>query len=339
MTTQRLIPCPYRRGQRGNLICTVAQQIGGSTSNIISAQVCQKCEVPIRLKQSNCKHLQCGTEVFRVSNYQGDFSDLQATIFDCPIYAFESEKDLFGQCAGECPSRKYIHRNIDDDPLLRVPKMPSMPTDRDIRQGVLFSLYEYHASFPERFLDFDITPARLAESLNLKVNDIHRVIGPMDEAGEVRTLKDTGDILSRFVTITQKGIEAINHEPLFENKGIRVTDNSIKIEGNHNQIAREHGRNEQINLQAQSPEIAQVIEQLQALRIKVEQETAFVDVQSEALDTIDAVLEETQRPEPRQNRVVTGLRALNRLMEGNPTTAALAGAAVQSLIDRFANGG
>lgn len=329
MTAAELKPCPYRRGQRGNLICTVAALEGGDTSNIVGADVCQKCDVPEHLLEANCKHLQCGTRVFFKRTISGVLSSFRGANYDCPVYAFKTEEELFTQCASACPSRKPIHRDISQDELLTVDNLPKQPTDRDIRQGVLVALYEYHVRFPERFLEFDVTPAHLALSLGLTDRDLYRVLAPMDEAGEVRTIQDTRDILPRYVTITHKGIEAITHEPLFENKGIRVTDNSIKIEGSNNQVAREHGHNEQVNIQAPAPAIADMLQQLTLLRGQIETAPEFVEVRTEALDTIDMVFEEVQRPEPRQNRLMTNLRALHRLLERNPATVDAAGTILQ----------
>lgn len=329
MTAVALKPCPYRRGQRGNLICTVAVLEGGDTSNIIGAHICQECTIPDRLVEVNCKHLQCGTMAFLTRTFSGNHSSLQEVNFDCSIYAFKSEGELFAQCASDCSGRKPIHRDISQDELLTVKAMPDQPTDRDIRQGVLVALYEYHARFPERFLEFDVTPAHLARSLGLTDRDIYRVLTPMDEAGEVRTIQDTRDVLPRYVTITHQGMEAITHEPLFENKGIRVTNQKINIEGNHNQVALDHSHNEQVNIQAPAPAIADMLQKLTLLRGQIETAPQFVEVRTEALETIDMVFEESQRPEPRQNRLMTNLRALHRLLERNPATVDAAGTILQ----------
>lgn len=336
MTAVSLKPCSFRRGQRGQLICTVAQ-LGGETSDIVSGEVCGECQVPEQSALSNCTHLQTGVTVFQMRSYDGEHSSLQGMSFDCSVYQFDSAEALFAQCATDCPGRQTIHRDISADELLTVGDLPAQPTDRDLRQGVLVALYEYQARFPERFLKFDVTPEHLARSLGLEIRDIYRILGPMDEAGEVRTLQDTRDVFPRYVTLTHKGIEAMQHEPLFESKGVRVTDNSIKIEGNNNQVAREHGRNEQNNIQLPAPVLEQVMQHLQRLRVEIEREVTTIDVRSEALDTIDTVLEEAQRTEPRPSRVLTGLRSLHRLLESNQGTVAAAGLVLQ-LISTISTG-
>lgn len=324
MTAAELKPCTYRRGQRGQLICTVAQVEGGDTSNIVSAEVCQECTVPDQMALANCEHLQSGVRVFHIRTFGGPHSQMAGISFDCTVYQFETAEELFEQCASDCPKRKPIHRDVSEDLPLTVRDLPANPTDRDIRQGVLVALYEYHARLPERFLKFDVTPVYLAESLGLQVRDIYRVLTPMDEAGEVRTVADVQDVLPRYVTITHKGIEAINEEPLFESKGVRVTDNSIKIEGNNNQVAREHGQNEQQNVQVTAPKMDEVIRQLQGLRGQIQQEDIPADTRVQATEIIDMVFEEAERPEPRPARVVTHLRSLHRLLEDNQGTIAAA---------------
>lgn len=276
--------------------------------------------------------------VFRSITSGGDFSSLQSMDFDCDIYQFSSQEELFAQCASACPGRKVIHRDVTADEPLTVRDLPTRPTDRDIRQGVLVALYEYHARFPERFLKFDVTPDHLARSLGLEVRDVYRVLGPMDEAGEVRTLQDARDVLPRYVTVTQRGIEAMQDEPLFESKGVRVMDNSIRIEGNHNQVAREHGRNEQQNVQLTASALGLALDQLRQVRSELEGGGLPPQERVEALETIDMVFEEAERPEPRRNRLLTNLNALHRLLERNPGTVAAAGTVAQ-IVAALAAGG
>jgi hypothetical protein len=302
---------------------------GGDTSNIVSGQVCQECQVPDRLILSNCIHLQSGVLVFQMNGYGGPTSLLQGNSFDCALFDFENAEQLFAQCDSPCAKRNPVHRDISHDELLNVRDLPATPTDRDIRQGVLLALYEYHARFFERFLKFDVTPEHLAVSLGLELADIHRVVGPMDEAGEVRTLQDTQDISPRFVTITQKGIEAMNDEPLFESKGVRVTDNSIKIEGSNNQVAREQSRNDQRIVTIGGDGLQQAMEQLRAVQAQLGQIDLSPETRSEVSESFEMVFEEAARPEPRAARLKAGLSALHRLLESNVGTFAAAALVLQ----------
>ena len=108
-------------------------------------------------------------------------------------------------------------------------------------------LYGYHARHPERYNFFDVTPEFIAQSLGIYVQDVIRVVAPMEEEREVEILKSETDRHFSYVRITSRGIQMIDEEPLFkrlDTAGIRIMGDQFNFDrspvgainaGNNNQ--------------------------------------------------------------------------------------------------------
>lgn len=338
MTLPALKPCTYRKAQVGFLVCTIAELDGGDTSKYVSAEVCGACSIPEKLAQANCEHFQAGTRVFRVKVYGGEMYKLDDARQDCSVLSFKTVEEMDAVCGPNCPSQFPIHRNVSGDEPVLISALPETPTERDIRQAVLLALHEYNGRHTERYGFFDVTPEFLARSLNLQPRDIYRVLGPMAEADEVRTIKDTRAIHPEYVTITAKGIEAITTEPLFDNRGIRMTsDNRIQIEklsAGQVQLATGQGSNTATVHQGESRQA--LLDELTALQTQVKEADLPAETRQDALALIDIVFEEVQTPAPRKNRVEVSVRQLTRLLEAYPALTSLAAGLIQAAATLFA---
>lgn len=339
MTVPALKPCTYRKAQAGFLVCTIAEVAGERTSKYVSSETCKSCNIPEKLSHANCQHFQAGTEVIRLQSYGGgEIYQLADIRQECSVLSFQTVEEMDAVCGPNCPSQSPIHRNVSQDEPVTIADLPGAPTERDIRQAVLLALHEYNGRHTERYGCFDVTPDFLARSLNLQPKDIYRVLGPMAEADEVRTIKATRAVHPEYVTITAKGIEAITTEPLFENKGIRMTnDNRIQIqELKAGQIQLSTGQGSNTATVIQGEQVNPFMELLTNLKKQVETTELSAETRQDALGLIDIVFEEVQAPAPRQNRVETSLRQLTRLLEKHPALTSLGAGLIQAAATLFA---
>lgn len=218
MNQSALKPCPYRKARLGDLVCTVNQGEAKSAS----VEVCSQCPIPDVVPQVNCVNLSAGTTLIPVV---GGVIHRGAS-FDCEVVGFARPEDYREKCPA-CPQRIPIHLSLVDEPPANIPGWSSAgKTDRELRQAVLAVLYEFHARHPDRYGRFDVTPEYVAASLGLRVTDVVRVVAPMEEEGEVQTLRYAGARHFQYVTITSRGIRAIDDAPLFE----RMNTERIRLE-------------------------------------------------------------------------------------------------------------
>jgi len=236
MSINPLPPCPYRRSREGMLICTVAH----GEHDVVGPGACLKCPVPRALSEVNCVHLNMAADV----NYHGPVRPRAS----CEVAGISGLDDIqaIKQTCSTCDRRFPIHLDLSEETpvrLLGFPPAGKAVVDRELRQAVLRVLYAFHARHPERFGRFDVTPEFLAESLGVDVQDVVRVVLPMEEEGEVKTLGVPGEPHFRYVALTAKGVHAIDDEPLFErNAGPSLEIGELRNEGGNVAIAAGNAR-------------------------------------------------------------------------------------------------
>lgn len=233
MSVNPLPLCPYRRSREGMLVCTIAKT---GPTDVVNAEICRRCSIPEALAQVNCVHLTSGVEVYQAIGG----GQLSQTFLDCEVVGFSKPDDYKDLCAS-CTLRFPIHLDLANEPPIHIPGfLPAEKpvVDRDLRQAILRALYAFHARHPERFGRFDVTPEFLAESLGVEVKDVVRVVLPMEEDGEVKTLGVPGEPYFRYVALTAKGIHAIDDELLFERDNApSVQISELRNEGGNIAIA------------------------------------------------------------------------------------------------------
>lgn len=275
-----LTPCPYRRSREGMLVCTVAQN-GPKQTDVVSPETCQKCPIPEALAQTNCIHLTGGTVLLKTLG-GGVFA--QAPL-DCEVVGFSSPDDYKHICHS-CVHRFPIHLDVSTEDPIRLPGFPPAGrglVDRDLRQAILRALYAFHARHPERFGRFDVTPEFLAKSLGVGVRDVVRVVLPMEEDGEVKTLANPREPHFRYVALTAKGVHAIDGEPLFEREvGLSVKIGELRNERGNVAIA---AGNAQIRQSVQTDASAE------ALLARLEELFSSPPESAEALEVLKGVRE------------------------------------------------
>jgi hypothetical protein len=234
----RLQPCPYRESRFGKLICKAAES-GVFVSKVIASEltteeVCQGCDVPRITHQVNCHNLDIGR--IHQEMTARSFTSFQQTVsvlavqINCKAIGFSNFDDYQDKCSLNCPSFRAVHRDLLKEERIAVGNFEAaVATDRQLRQAVLAILYQYHARHPERYEYFDVTPEFIAESLGLTVQDIVRVIAPMQEEGEIATVRFPTDPHFRYVAIRSKGIQMIDEEPLFQ----RLNTAGVRVMGNY----------------------------------------------------------------------------------------------------------
>jgi hypothetical protein len=224
MSTEPLKPCSYREAKQGYLVCNLTGQGDPATNytNLTLQQTCSECCIPEIEKSVNCLNLNFGKEHrAKYTNNELGRKVLTHVLtnwdLNCSAIGFSNREDYEDKCSKNCPTYRAIHRDLIDEVLIQLDNFcPSQATDRDFRQAVLAILYQYHARHPERFNCFDVTPEFIAKSLGITVLDVVRVVAPMEEEGEVMTMRFAHDIHFRYITIRSKGIRMIDEEPLFE---------------------------------------------------------------------------------------------------------------------------
>jgi DNA-binding MarR family transcriptional regulator len=217
-SNEPLEPCPYRESILGYLLCKVST--GGrpysdkeyTETNLTTERICRTCPIPEIIKQVNCLNLDLGkyhpsiiSHIPEIGpTYSFDENSVKISI-NCSVVGFSRAKDYREKCSIECASFKPIHRSISNEERISIDSF-----------DVLAILYRYHAQHPERFNCFDVTPDFISECLGITVQDVVRVVAPMEEEGEVTTMRYAHDMHFRYVTIRSKGIRMIDEEPLFE---------------------------------------------------------------------------------------------------------------------------
>ena len=324
---QALAACTYRRARMGSLVCTIASRNGRDTTDTTSAKVCRNCSVPSVLEEVNCANLSVGKTL---SAYIGGLSDY-GVAFDCEPVGFDSGNDYKVKCRVVCDSRVLMHALIQSEPTIRVDGATSEMTDQQLRQAVLLILYRYHARHPERYGRFDVTPAYLAKCLDLPLGAIVRVVGPMDERGEVKILSRAGDQQFSFVAITSKGIEHIDSEPLFTNTaGVRTMGDSINIT-NSTGVAVTTGDQNTVTLTLTDQRRDDALSIMTAIQQGLRALDLGQDEKAGALVQADMAREEIARKEPRSNRIVSCLVAIKAIVVGIAGTAAAAPALIEDV--------
>jgi len=164
---------------------------------------------------------------------------------DCEVVGFSNPGD-YEQICPSCDRRFPVHLDLSEEVPVRLSNyLPGngAVTDKDLRQAVLRVLYAFHARHPERYGRFDLAPEFLAESLGVGEDDVIRVVLPMEEEGEVKTLGLPGEPHFRYVALTAKGVRAIYDEPLFEREvGLSVEIGELRNEGGSVAIAAGNAR-------------------------------------------------------------------------------------------------
>jgi hypothetical protein len=224
LLTESLKPCRFRETKFGQLMCTITEQVelNKTSTEITSEATCHQCQIPGITQSINCLNLNSGRQHFATQgmSWSGDLeiTDINANWhLNCSAIGFSDREDYKDKCSINCSAYRPIHRSLIGEELIQLDSFPTdQATDRDFRQAVLAILYQYHARHPERFNCFDVTSEFIAESLGITVQDVVRVVAPMEEEGEVTTKRYAQDIHFRYVTIRSKGIRMIDEEPLFE---------------------------------------------------------------------------------------------------------------------------
>jgi DNA-binding MarR family transcriptional regulator len=228
MRIDSLKPCPYRDSRLGYLLCKVSD--GGlpgldiySKTNLTTYKICQECKIPEIAQYVNCLNLDIGkihkAILVEDSENLSELSFLGRIKIDinCSAVGFDRPEAYQVKCSSNCPSFRPIYKDISHEEQISIDNFDaSTATDRALRQAVLAILYQYHARHPERFDCFDVTPDFIGKCLGITVQDVVRVVAPMEEEGEVTTKRYAHDIHFRYVTIRSKGIRMIDEEPLFE---------------------------------------------------------------------------------------------------------------------------
>jgi hypothetical protein len=230
----KLKSCPYRKSEGVPLTCSIASN-SQEPVNATSVQVCQQCTIPEIIDGTNCVNLKLSKQhlASKFTDYDGVKKN---QIFDigwnarCEKGFFDSREDYETKCSpSSCPEYKPIHKDVSEIVLPNLTLESGNGTDREIRQLVLRMLYDYHRLFPERYGFFDITMDFLSSNSMLEQSDVLRVIGPMENEGEVEKSED-----GKYFRITNTGIRMIDKEPLFERSnttGTHVTGDQINISG------------------------------------------------------------------------------------------------------------
>ncbi len=327
--TQTLLPCAYRRSRLGNLICTIAEKNGGEHStDLTTVDLCQACSVPIVLAQVACINLSVGKAHLRHDYVGGSMFESSEPAFDCEPIGFTNPADFQTKCSLSCPKFTAIHKNLENEAILEVEK-PEIGTDKELRQVVLSALYAYHARHPERYGRFDVTPDFLASNLSLSVQDVVRVVAPMEERGEVKTTQSAGEPHFQYVYITAKGIENIDAEPLFNTARIRM-ENNISIT-NSQGIAVNTGDNSTVtsNFSAEARQTA--TDHLKTVRDAVTESELPDDEKAEVLDRVATVEEQVAKEKPDLGRVQRALSKAKDIITAIPELAGKTVMAVQSI--------
>jgi DNA-binding MarR family transcriptional regulator len=229
MQIEPLMPCPYRDSRLGHLLCKVSanrmptSQNGRFTDTCLTTEeICRKCPIPEIIQRVNCTNLNVGKQHRVVSREAQDglptlhFKSVGSQI-NCGAIGFSDSDEYSQKCSVNCPSFRPVHKDISHEEYILIDSFnASVATDRALRQAVLAILYQYHARHPERFDCFDVTPDFIGKCLGITVQDVVRVVAPMEEEGEVTTKRYAHDMHFRYVTIRSKGIRMIDEEPLFE---------------------------------------------------------------------------------------------------------------------------
>jgi hypothetical protein len=234
-----LKPCKYRQFEANSLVCTITTQVNDHSTNLTSVEACSGCPVPDISAQVNCTHLHFSKQHLRISGYllegmsETRVGDVGWTA-QCKVIQFTNKNDYLVKCSEACPKYNPIHRNLASEEPIRIASFDATTaSDRNLRQGVLTVLYGYHARHPERYSFFDVTPEFIAQSLGIYVQDVIRVVAPMEEEGEVDILKFETDRHFSYVRITSRGIQMIDEEPLFkrlDTAGIRIMGDQFNFD-------------------------------------------------------------------------------------------------------------
>jgi hypothetical protein len=217
-------PCPFRKVRAGHLRCILAAAAEGSAkdgdrqnrrTDVTTLENCQYCDFPEIYTHVNCANLILGREHGLVESFdETGLLQIASVLLHrlqvrCTVYHFKTSEDFSTKCSLSCPAYIPLHRDAGDDDLRLIKFNVKDASDKQLRQAILAMLYRYHSLHPERYRFFDVTPMVLANNLSLKVSNILRVLGPMEDEGE---LEVSGD----YVRITSRGIRMIDEEPLFE---------------------------------------------------------------------------------------------------------------------------
>jgi DNA-binding MarR family transcriptional regulator len=226
MLIESLKFCPYRDSRLGYLLCQVSAGAMPTVHNrnfaetcLTEEAICRECFIPEIVQQVNCTHLDVGkqNQALITQTHPTPYFQSVGSSINCSVIGFSDSEDYKEKCSIDCPFFRPIHKDIcNEEPILMDRFDASNATDKDLRQAVLAILYQYHARHPERFNCFDVTPDFISRCLGIKVQDVVRVVAPMEEEGEVTTKRYAHDLHFRYVTIRSKGIRMIDEEPLFE---------------------------------------------------------------------------------------------------------------------------
>lgn len=214
ISTEPLKLCPYRDSSLGYLLCKVSP--GGMSApqngrrvetSLTTEEICRACPLPDILQKVNCKNLVVGkrhTIIFPIPCNYFQHEDLEWRT-NCNVYGFSQAEDYNKKCSENCPSFRPIHRDINQEECIPTDDDfdASRATDRALRQAVLAILYKYHSRHPERFNCFDVTPEFIGKCLNVSVQDVARVVAPMEEEGEVKTKRFAPDPHFRYINDSQ----------------------------------------------------------------------------------------------------------------------------------------
>jgi DNA-binding MarR family transcriptional regulator len=229
MEIESIKTCPYRDSKLGYLICKISpggmpvlQNGSYMETGLTTKEICQKCPIPDVSLQVNCVNLDVGKRHRVIAleslgsrpNYQFQVAEIN---INCRVVGFRNPEDYKEKCSLDCLCFRPVHKNISNENQISIDRFDALSaTDRALRQAVLAILYQYHARHPERFDYFDVTPDFIGECLGITIQDVVRVVAPMEEEGEVTTKRYAHDLHFRYVTIRSKGIRMIDEEPLFE---------------------------------------------------------------------------------------------------------------------------
>ncbi|HZS46843.1 MAG TPA: hypothetical protein VFC63_17350 [Blastocatellia bacterium] len=206
----KTIECQFRAVERGRSFCTVAQLRTDRNTDTIDQTVCATCPVPEIVKKHPCVNLSIGTQIMMQQNKPV----LVSYAVDCTWKPFNAITDV-DNCDGRCPKWTPELMQIDAttvEPIFN--SNDSNVTDSLLRQAVLVVLYRYHCGHPERYGLFDVTPEYMAKALGVETATLARVVLPMAESGEIKLKFKPGHTMFCGATITFKGVERLDREPV-----------------------------------------------------------------------------------------------------------------------------
>lgn len=216
---------------------------------------------------------------------------------------FEGPEEYILKCSPRCPAYQPIHRDLSGEPLIQIEDFDAAKvTDRELRQAVLAVLYKYHARHPERYGYFDVTLEFIAQCLGISILDVVRVVSPMKDEEEIKTLRYSGDAYFKYLTITSKGIKMIDEEPLFDRldtAGVRVMGDQFNVSANNIQGAFNVGHQNKIDVQQEieinTTEVVKLLTQFEGLL----REEDLPDTQkAQAIKYLNDAKEEAQQKQP-----------------------------------------